>query len=80
MSGPVVEKIRSSSSSAETELVRILEPHGVAVHLSAMHLCTQMRGVREDHSRTLTSFWRGNYDTDPQLRTEFLQAVYQPDH
>ncbi len=62
------------------ELVRILEPHGVAVHLSAMHLCTQMRGVREDHSRTLTSFWRGNYDTDPQLRTEFLQAVYQPDH
>jgi GTP cyclohydrolase I len=45
-----------------------------------MHLCTQMRGVREDHSRTLTSFWRGNYETDPQLRTEFLQAVFQPAH
>ena len=35
------------------ELVRVLQPHGVAVHLSAMHLCTQMRGVREDHSRTM---------------------------
>jgi GTP cyclohydrolase I len=62
------------------ELVRVLEPHGVAVHLSAMHLCTQMRGVREDHSRTLTSFWRGNYDTDPHLRSEFLQAVAQSTH
>jgi len=59
------------------ELVRVLQPHGVAVHLSAMHLCTQMRGVREGHSRTLTSFWRGNYETDPQLRNEFLQAIQQ---
>ena len=62
------------------ELVRVLEPHGVAVHLNAMHLCTQMRGVREGHSRTLTSFWRGNYEQDPQLRTEFLQAVNQTSH
>jgi GTP cyclohydrolase I len=62
------------------ELVRVLQPHGVAVHLSAMHLCTQMRGVREDHSRTWTSFWRGNYESDPQLRTEFLQAVAQSSH
>ncbi len=60
------------------ELVRLLEPHGVAVHLNAIHLCTQMRGVREAHSRTLTSYWRGNYETDPQLRTEFLQAAMMP--
>ena len=59
------------------ELVRVLEPHGVAVHLNATHLCTQMRGVREGHSRTWTSFWRGNYENDPQLRTEFLQAAAQ---
>ena len=62
------------------ELVRVLSPHGVAVHLTAEHPCTQMRGVREDHSRTLTSFWRGNYESDPQLRTEFLQAVSQSSH
>jgi GTP cyclohydrolase IA len=54
------------------ELVRVLNPHGVAVHLNAMHLCTQMRGVRESHSRTWTSFWRGNYENDPELRSEFL--------
>jgi GTP cyclohydrolase IA len=57
------------------ELVRVLNPHGVAVHLNAMHLCTQMRGVRESHSRTWTSFWRGNYESDPQLRSEFLETA-----
>ena len=57
------------------ELVRVLNPHGVAVHLNAMHLCTQMRGVREGHSRTWTSFWRGNYEGDPQLRAEFLATA-----
>ena len=57
------------------ELVRVLNPHGVAVHLNAMHLCTQMRGVRESQSRTWTSFWRGNYENDPELRSEFLSTA-----
>lgn len=53
-------------------LDRLLHAHGVAVYLEASHLCTQMRGVREIESTTRTSFWRGNYDTDPQLRSEFF--------
>ena len=52
-------------------LSRILQAHGVAVYLEAAHLCTQMRGVREGESTTRTTFWRGNYEQDPQLRTEF---------
>ncbi len=52
-------------------LVSILEPHGVAVHLEAVHLCTQMRGVRETESTTRTTYWRGQYDEDPALRAEF---------
>lgn len=55
-------------------LVQILQPHAVAVHIEAVHLCTQMRGVREEHSRTWTSFWRGTYETDPVMRDEFLQV------
>jgi GTP cyclohydrolase I len=58
-------------------LVRLLQPHGVAVHLEAMHLCTQMRGVREEHSRTWTSFWRGTYESNPEMRAEFLDVVRQ---
>lgn len=54
-------------------LVELVAPQGVAVHLEASHLCTRMRGV-EEHSRTLTTFWRGAF-CDPELRREFLQSV-----
>jgi GTP cyclohydrolase I len=59
-------------------LVELLRPHGVGVHLQAVHLCTQMRGVREEQSSTWTSFWRGTYDEDPELRQAFLHAVTRP--
>ena len=50
----------------------MLEPHGVAVYLEAHHLCTQMRGVREIAPLTRTTFWRGAYDGNADLRAEFL--------
>jgi GTP cyclohydrolase I len=53
-------------------LVTILQPHGVAVYLEAYHLCTQMRGVRESSPLTRTTFWRGEYENNPELRTEFF--------
>jgi len=56
-------------------LSRILQAHGVAVYLEAIHLCTQMRGVRESESTTRTTFWRGNYESNPQLREEFLNIA-----
>jgi GTP cyclohydrolase I len=56
-------------------LVELMRPHGVAVHLEGTHLCTQMRGVREERSSTWTSFWRGAYEEDPSLRDEFFRAV-----
>ena len=55
-------------------LEAILEPHGVAVYLEAAHLCTQMRGVRETEPLTRTTFWRGEYDSNPALRVEFLRV------
>jgi GTP cyclohydrolase I len=55
-------------------LVELVSPHGVAVHLDASHLCTQMRGVEED-SRTITTFWRGSFAEDSDLRREFLHEV-----
>jgi GTP cyclohydrolase I len=66
---------RMGQQIADT-LVDILEPHGVAVHLEAVHLCTQMRGVREESSHTWTSFWRGGYEDKPELRAEFLNAAH----
>jgi GTP cyclohydrolase I len=45
---------------------------GVAVKLEASHLCTAMRGVEENGSITVTTVWRGLYDEDESLRSEFL--------
>ena len=56
-------------------LVELVRPRGVAVHLQAAHLCTQMRGVSEPGSRTVTTFWRGLYQEEAELRAEFLAEV-----
>jgi GTP cyclohydrolase I len=68
----VQERLGEEIASALTEL---MEPHGVAVHLEAVHLCTQMRGVREEHSKTTTAVWRRGYTENPELRREFLAEV-----
>lgn len=52
-----------------------LRPYGAAVRLDAQHSCTQLRGVREDSSRTVTTSWRGAYETDANLRREFLDEA-----
>jgi GTP cyclohydrolase IA len=54
-------------------LMDLIAPEGVAVHLEASHLCTQMRGV-EEASRTTTTFWRGAFE-DSELRREFLDEI-----
>jgi GTP cyclohydrolase I len=54
------------------ELMRLMNAHGVAVYLEAHHLCTQMRGVREDSAMTRTTAYRGTYENNPALRSEFF--------
>jgi GTP cyclohydrolase I len=53
----------------------LLNAHGVAVYLEADHLCTQMRGVREDGATTRTTAYRGVYERDPALRSEFFEVA-----
>ena len=68
----VQERLGEQMADAVVELTG---PHGVAVHLDAVHLCTQMRGVKDEHSRTATTVWRSGYTDDPWLRQEFLAEV-----
>jgi GTP cyclohydrolase I len=56
-------------------LGELIAPHGVAVHLEAVHLCTQMRGVYEERSHTVTTFWRGAFHDSGEMRREFLDVV-----
>ena len=53
-------------------LQSLVNAHGVAVHIEAHHMCTQMRGVREVNPKTRTLTWRGFFAEDPELRKEFF--------
>jgi GTP cyclohydrolase IA len=57
------------------ELERIIEPHGVIVHLRAHHSCTQCRGVREMGALTRTIERRGDYVSNYQLVAEFMSLA-----
>jgi GTP cyclohydrolase I len=65
---------RMGDQIADT-LEALMHAHGVAVCLTAHHLCTQMRGVRELQPRTRTTVWRGQYTRDPALRREFIDLA-----
>src|SRR4051795_434412 len=65
---------RMTHNIAES-LEELLSAHGVAVYMKAHHLCTQMRGVREDSVMTRTSSYRGVYERDPNLRSEFFRLA-----
>ena len=48
-------------------------PRGVAVRISAVHMCKTHRGVRASHrSRMITTAWFGSLQEDARLKHEFL--------
>ncbi len=49
-------------------------PRGLAVRVSAVHMCKTHRGVRASHKgRMVTTAYFGEMASDPQLKQEFLQ-------
>lgn len=49
-------------------------PRGLAVRISAVHMCKTHRGVRASHhSRMVNTIYLGELDTNPALKQEFLQ-------
>jgi GTP cyclohydrolase I len=56
------------------ELMRLLDPLGVAVIIEAFHLCMMMRGVEKQNSRTVTSSMLGAFK-DSTTRQELLSLL-----
>ena len=57
-----------------TYIVGMTDPRGVAVRISAVHMCKTHRGVRaSDRSRMISSAYFGDFLTNPELKNEFLQ-------
>lgn len=52
-----------------------LSPKGVAVVLTAQHLCMAMRGVKKHDTWTTTSKMIGAFKDDLNCRQEFLKLI-----
>src|SRR5215216_1513048 len=52
-----------------------LQPHGVAVVVEGMHLCSMMRGVKKHDARMTTSAMHGTFRANPATRQEFLENI-----
>jgi GTP cyclohydrolase I len=52
-----------------------LHPHGVAVVIEALHLCSMMRGVKKHDSRMTTSAMIGYFRNNLGTRAEFLDNI-----
>lgn len=63
------------STQLADAIMKTLEPQGVAVVISANHLCMQMRGVRKPGSLTVTSAMRGVFQRSSATRAEFMSLV-----
>lgn len=53
----------------------VIKPLGVAVVIEAEHFCLMMRGVKKQHSRTITSEFLGLFKSDPLVKKEFLDSI-----
>ena len=56
-------------------LQELLEPHGVAVVVEGLHMCTMMRGVKKHDARLTTSAMLGSFRTNAATRQEFLDNI-----
>lgn len=58
-----------------TELQSILETEDVAVIIDAKHLCVSSRGIKDDTSATVTSFYGGQFEHTEKL-AELHRYIY----
>jgi GTP cyclohydrolase I len=56
------------------ELQEILGTEDVAVVIDARHMCVSMRGVQDNGSATVTTFYGGQF-AEENTRSEFLQYL-----
>ena len=62
------------TSEVGTRLNKLLSPQGVAVMMTARHMCVEMRGVQKTNSKTTTTFFSGVF-RDRDKKMEFLQEI-----
>jgi GTP cyclohydrolase I len=54
---------------------KVLAPRGVAVVAESIHLCMMMRGVEQQNAFAITSSLKGEFQSDPKTRSEFMELI-----
>lgn len=57
------------------EISELIPNDGVIVACDAAHLCMKMRGVEKQDSSTVTIEATGRFQSDPELRKEFMELI-----
>ena len=65
---------RMTHQVAET-LQGVLAPRGVAVLMEGTHLCSVMRGVKQEDARMVTSTMLGAFQENEPLRRDFYSQI-----
>jgi len=68
----VQERLTSQVAQA---LIDGLNPRGVGVLIKARHMCMESRGLNCQGHHTITSALKGNFLTEPAVRSEFLSLA-----
>lgn len=56
------------------KLAQHVPNNGIAVSITAEHLCMQMRGIKTPHSTTTTFYYSGRFQEEKE-KNEFLRAI-----
>jgi GTP cyclohydrolase I len=56
------------------EIQQVIGTKDVAILIDAKHLCVSSRGVKDESSATVTSFYSGKFENETTKR-EFLQSI-----
>jgi GTP cyclohydrolase I len=56
------------------ELQRVLGTQDIAVLIDAKHLCVSSRGIKDESSATVTSFYSGKFENEA-IKNEFLKSL-----
>ena len=59
-------------------IMNAIHPKGVAVVVTARHMCMEMRGVEKINSTTTSSALRGLFKKDQKTRAEFFSLINSP--
>lgn len=69
-------QIQEQMTTQIAELIQdALNPQGVAVLVEGAHMCSMMRGVKQENARMTTSRFLGRFKDNPKLQERFLSQI-----